>query len=82
MADHQIQGQSILNVVDRRRAVAGSVGNQAANTATPANYASIAAKRARLNAISATSYTAARLNSMTENDLDYALRLNDDPTSI
>lgn len=49
---------------------------------TPANYASGSAIDARLTAISATSYSASRLRTMTLNDKVYALRLADDPTSI
>lgn len=43
---------------------------------------SIASMRARLAAINGTYYTAAVLNQMTYNDLLYAIRLNDYPTSI
>lgn len=50
--------------------------------ATPANYASISALRARLTAISATTYTPAVLEGMTVNDMIYAVRLNDDPNTI
>lgn len=44
--------------------------------AEAANMTSIAAKKARLAAISGTTFTTARLNAMTENDLDYALKLH------
>lgn len=47
-----------------------------------ANFNSLAAKRARLTAINGAYYTAAFLNTLTENDMDYAIRLNDNPTSI
>jgi hypothetical protein len=50
--------------------------------ATPANYASISALRTRLAAISGTTYTAAVLNTMTVNDMVYAIRLNDDAGTI
>ncbi len=43
-----------------------------------ANYASVAALRARLAAISPTSYSTSRLNTMTKNDMEYAVRLADD----
>lgn len=69
---------NVLDVTDKR-------GVQGASTqviATPANYASISTKKTRLNAISSTTYTAARLATMTDNDLDYALRLSDDAGGI
>lgn len=46
------------------------------------DYASNAALRARLAAIDAGFYTAARLNTMTQNDCVYAVRLADAPTTI
>lgn len=46
--------------------------------ATDANFKDIAAMRTRLTAISATTFTAARLDAMTKNDMVYALRLNDE----
>lgn len=42
----------------------------------------ITAMRSRLQTISATTYSDAELNKMTYNDLVYALRVNDAPTSI
>lgn len=42
----------------------------------------VSAMRARLTAISGTTYTAARLNTMTENDMLYALRMSDDPAGV
>ena len=47
-----------------------------------ADYASIDALRTRLAAIDAGYYTAARLNTMTYNDMVYAVRRNDSPTTI
>ena len=38
--------------------------------------------RARLNAISSTSYSAARLNAMTTNDMMYALRVHDNMLGV
>lgn len=46
------------------------------------NYATIAAKKARITALAAGSYSAARLATMTENDLDYTLRLLSDSAGI
>lgn len=40
-----------------------------------ANYQSVSTLKARLTALAPTSYTAARLNNMTVNDMVYALRL-------
>lgn len=60
----------------------GFTSRNGSTVATPANYASVAAMKTRLAAINGTSYTAARLNSMTINDMVYALRLNDDSGTI
>src|SRR5688572_29066469 len=46
--------------------------------ATPANYSSVDAMRARLTAIDAAYYTTARLDAMTTNDMMYAIKVNDD----
>lgn len=82
MARH-MPGDNNLGFTDRQRAGAsGSVADDASAVGTPANYASEAALDARLTAISATTYTAARLASMTTNDKVYAVRLNDDANTI
>lgn len=47
-----------------------------------ANLTSVAAMRTRLNAISSTTYSTARLDLMTKNDMLYAIRLESDATSI
>lgn len=47
-----------------------------------ANITTLAAKRARLTAINATTYSSANLDKLTVNDIDYALRLADNPGSI
>ncbi len=61
-----------LGIVDKRR----GRGTAGAHTLTEVNNAtSISALKARLTALNATSYTAARLATMTENDMLYALRL-------
>lgn len=77
MADSQI-GSIDLSLTFRNE----TQGTNAALVATPANYASIAALKARLTAISSTTWTTARMNQMTVNDLIYAVRLNDDPSTI
>ncbi len=47
-----------------------------------ANLGNLAAKKARLTAINGTLYTAQMLNTMTHNDLDYAIRVLDNPATI
>lgn len=68
----------LAGFVDKRRAK-GQLGT---SLATAANYDSVAAMRTRLAAFNGAYYTAARLNSMTENDLVYAVRLADDAAGI
>jgi hypothetical protein len=46
------------------------------------NLDTVATMRARLTAISGTTYSAAQLDKMTFNDMVYAIRLNDFATSI
>lgn len=77
MADNQI-GDLNMGFVNKQR----SVINTNAPVATIANYGSVGALRTRLAAINGTYYTAARLNTMSVNDMQYAVRLNDDPTTI
>jgi hypothetical protein len=50
--------------------------------ATPLNYTSISALRTRLAAINGALYTSAMLDIMSVNDMVYALRMNDDKTTI
>lgn len=47
-----------------------------------ANGGTLAAKRARLIVINAGYWTAARLDQATHNDIDYALRIADNPATI
>jgi hypothetical protein len=49
---------------------------------TDPDMATVAAMRARLTAISATTYSATELNKMTYNDMVYALRLADNPATV
>jgi len=65
-------------VVDKRRG-RGTTTNP---VTSDASMKDITAMRARLNAINATTFTAARLNTMTENDMLYAIRMNDDAAGI
>lgn len=71
MADTQT-GNIDVNYIDKRR------GRDFAGQAQAeyANQQSVTTLRARLTALSATTYTAARLNTMTVNDMVYALRLS------
>lgn len=57
-------------------------GDDGATAYFNANSGTLAAKRARLTAINGTYYTTTRLDQLTHNDIDYALRLADNPTSI
>lgn len=82
MPQHMIGGLEATNISARNRSVAGSVAVTSAMYGVPANYASIAALDTRLTAISATIYSQAQLDKMTDNDKVYALRLNDDPGTI
>lgn len=76
MADSDIG--ELAGFVDKRR-VKGQTGS---SLATSGNYDSVGTMRTRLAAINGTYYTTARLNSMTENDMVYALRLADDAAGI
>lgn len=63
------------------RAVQGGLGT-ASGLTTPLNYSSVAALRTALAAANAGYYTSARLDSLTTNDMVYALRNIQDPTTI
>ena len=73
MADHQIGNQAGLPVVD---------GNNRTGAIDNDNLDSIDAMRTRLAAIDAGLYTDDYLNGMTYNDMVYAIRLNDNATTI
>lgn len=66
-------------VVDKR---AGRGTTTSPLTTTDTNARDITTMRTRLTTISATTYTTARLNAMTENDMIYALRMNDDLAGV
>lgn len=72
MADLDVR--SIYGIQDKRK---GRGIDKTANTplAEVANMKDVNSLRARLTALSATKYTTARLDSMTVNDMIYALRL-------
>lgn len=86
MADSERENP--LGYVDRRRiARGGDPGNVngnpiAAGNSDSSNLSSVAGLRARLTAISATTFTVARLNAMTKNDMVYAVRVQDDLAGI
>ena len=75
---------------DEVAAVGGSAGYSNLNGGTApgtgfnlgANSNSLDALRARLTAINATTYSATELDKMTMNDMLYAVRLADAPSSI
>jgi hypothetical protein len=70
-----------MGFVDKRKQGRVTTGN-ASNLGTPNNYTTISAKRTRLAAINGAYYTTARLNQMSENDMDLAIRLADDAAGI
>lgn len=78
MADLDL-GSSQVGFVDKRL---GRGGTGATVVTGIANMQSISTMKARLTAINATSYSPARLAQMTENDMVYALRLNDDLAGV
>lgn len=88
MADQQIG--NVLGVASRHTGSGTQRTNLSGSNTSPQNGVfdtvvdgnSIAALRARLIAINAGYFTAARLNTMTKNDLVYALRLADNPGGI
>lgn len=67
------QSGNRLRVIDKR--LSTSLG-------TDANFKDISAMRTRLAAISGTTFTAARLEAMTKNDMVYALRANDEAAGL
>lgn len=69
---------NLLRVVDKRN---GSAVINDPSSAILTNIKDVASMRARLTAINAATYTTDYLNHMTENDMIYAIRMNDDPTS-
>ena len=76
-----MMGNFNVKFVNSLDAVA-DMGGSGSGVATPVNYTSITAARTRLAAANAGYYTAARLDQMTTNDMLFALRNIDDPTTI
>ena len=79
MANTQI-GPIALNFTNSLRAVADQ-GGSGSNLSNASNYVSVTAMRTRLLAIGGV-YTAAELDRMTVNDMVFAIRMNDDKTTI
>ncbi len=79
MAQNQLRSMNSVKFASRLRTT-GPTAND--SVGTPANYSDMAALDARLQAISGTTYTNAMLEIMSLNDKIYALRLNDDASSI
>lgn len=80
MANIQL-GQVDANFTNSLEANPANVDGDA-DVATPANYVSITALRTALAAVSGTYYTSARLDSMTVNDMVFALRNHQDANTI
>lgn len=80
MAD-QMMGYPNLGFVNSRKAIDG-MGGQASNLNNISNYVSVQSMRSRLAAANGAYYTTARLDSLTVNDMIFALRNIDDATSI
>lgn len=78
MADNMIGPDLDTNWVDKRFVP----GSGASVISAPGDFQSITTMRARLTAISSTTYSAARLNTMSVNDMVYACRLNDEAGGI
>lgn len=71
-----------FGITDKRKSTAASAVSGTTVLATPLNYNDITKLRARLAAINAGRYTSAYLDTLTLNDMIYALRTLDDPTGI
>lgn len=87
MADQQIGNQngwaaaSIGNGTTNKTNLNGGVGAPDLGLDND-NTDNISTMRTRLAAIDGTFYTAARMNTMTFNDMKYAIRIADNPTTI
>lgn len=80
MAD-QMMGYPNLGFANSRKAIDG-MGGQGSNLGNASNYVSITAMRTRLAAANGAYYTTARLDTLTVNDMIFALRNIDDASSI
>jgi len=77
MADLNVD--TLVGTTDKRH---GRGSNTYPAAARIANYDNVNSLKARLTAINATSYTPARLATMSKNDMVYAVRLADDAAGI
>lgn len=75
-----LQVRNIIGVVDKRMNQGNATGPMSGTTIS--NLKDITTMRARLTAINAGYYTAARLDQMTVNDMVYAIRLNDEAAGV
>lgn len=73
-----LERENELGFVDIRRTQSSTSGV----LGTFSNYQDVATLRSRLSTIDAAYYTATMLDSMTKNDMVYAVRLNDDAAGI
>lgn len=73
---------SPFGITDKRRSTAANAVSGTTVLGTPLNYVDITKLRARLTALNAGRYTSAYLDTLTLNDMMYALRTLDDPTGI
>ena len=78
MANIQMRPPNVM-FTNSLKAVADPGSGSGLNT--PLNYTSVTAMRTRLAAIGGV-YTTAELDRMTTNDMVYALRMNDDKTTV
>jgi hypothetical protein len=76
MANYQVNNN--FGTTDKRKVGRTTAASLAPNLATPLNYTSINAMRARLTAINAGYFTTARLDQMSDNDMMFAIRQTDD----
>jgi hypothetical protein len=81
MAQHLVQGTGVLSLWPDKRHLANAADANDELT-TPANFVANSDLDTRLAAISGTTYTAARLQVMTQNDKLYALRRSDEAGSL
>lgn len=89
MADQMLGNkEGVTNAAIATAPQRSNMGQRADTTNDPRTHSdiddtdTIAAMRTRLAAIDAAFYTAARLNTMTVNDMVYAIRVADAPTTI
>lgn len=78
MAQSSAGGLIAFNITNPNR----TVGSGGAHLTTPLNYTSVTALRAALAAFDPITYTATALDALTANDMAFALRNIQDPTTI